>query len=113
MSIGQRLKEKRTESKLSLQKLSNLTGIPISSIRDYENDKYDPPISKVLKLSIALKCSIIWIATGEDKEKLNLTEKELKLIKIFNDINDVDKNEIIEYAEFKANKKIKSNNNIH
>ena len=44
---------------------------------------------------------------------MNLTEKELKLIKIFNDINDVDKNEIIEYAEFKANKKIKSNNNIH
>ena len=81
MKLQDIFKEKIKLSKLSLQKLSNLTGIPISSIRDYENDKYDPPISKVLKLSIALKCSIIWIATGEDKEKLNLTEKELKLIK--------------------------------
>lgn len=110
MTIGQRLKQQREELNISLRKLSEMTGIPTSSIRDYENDKYDPPISKTLKLSIALKCSIIWIATGKDKEELNLTKKELEVLKIFNLLDEKDKQEIYDYLEFKLTR-LKKNSN--
>lgn len=52
------IKEVRTRKDISLSKLADLTGISRSTINDYENHKYSPPLDDLEKIAIALYVSI-------------------------------------------------------
>lgn len=58
MTIGQSMRAARKKAKLSLRALSKLSGIYVTAICDYENDKRNPPISTVEILADALSISI-------------------------------------------------------
>lgn len=60
--IGRRLKEARKKAKLTQKKLSELTGIPEITIRQYEAGKYIPKHERAILLSYALKIPLVnWL----------------------------------------------------
>ena len=59
MSFAKRLKELRGQADLTQQQLAEVVGIPLGTIREYEQGKRlkDPPLSFVAKLAKALGVS--------------------------------------------------------
>ncbi|HEY7310012.1 MAG TPA: helix-turn-helix transcriptional regulator [Gemmataceae bacterium] len=54
VTFGDKLKELRTAAKLTQAGLASASGIPIGTIRDYEQGKRDPSLSTAQKLAHAL-----------------------------------------------------------
>ena len=52
------IEQVKTEKGVSLSQLANKTGIPLSTLRDYEKEKYSPRIDRVEKIAIALDVTI-------------------------------------------------------
>lgn len=67
-SIGDRIKSRRKELKLTIKNIHETTGLSIGNISDMENNKYAPSTSSLIPLSKVLECSIDWILTGENFE---------------------------------------------
>jgi transcriptional regulator with XRE-family HTH domain len=58
MEIGNRLKAKRTEKKLSAEYVAGEIGVDISTYRKYERDEVSPNLEKLEKIANALEVSI-------------------------------------------------------
>ena len=67
-SIGDRIKSRRKELKLTIKNIHETTGLSIGNISDMENNKYAPSTSSLIPLSKVLECSIDWILTGKNFE---------------------------------------------
>ncbi|MEF2968329.1 helix-turn-helix domain-containing protein [Paenibacillus sp. M1] len=65
-TIGERIKGKRKELKLTLKDINKLTGISTGNMSDLENDKYAPSVANLLLISKALSVSIDWLVTGKE-----------------------------------------------
>ncbi len=77
--LGHILKKLRKESRLTLKQVSEITGIPVSTINGYELGKVNPSVTKLMKLLECYRVHIIpllldgseWIdARGVDEETL-------------------------------------------
>ena len=64
--IGQRIREKRINKKLTQKQLANAAHIS-GNISELENNKYLPSAETLLYISRVLDCSIEWILTGENR----------------------------------------------
>lgn len=64
-TMGTRIRAARTAQNYSIQQLYELTGIPENNLIAFEEDRYVPPISMLLKLQKPLKCTIEWLLGGE------------------------------------------------
>lgn len=84
--IGNRIKTRRKELKLTQKDIYKSTGISTGNISDIENGISLPSASALVHLSAILDCSIDWILTGQepihsDETVLNtLGSKVTKLI---------------------------------
>lgn len=58
MTMGQSMKNARKKAGLTQKKLSEISGIPLTSIAKYEGDEVSPTITKVHILANALGISI-------------------------------------------------------
>jgi transcriptional regulator with XRE-family HTH domain len=58
MSFGVKLKQLRQEVGLSQTQLASASGVPVGTIRDYEQSKRDPLLSSAQKLAEALGVSL-------------------------------------------------------
>jgi transcriptional regulator with XRE-family HTH domain len=58
MSFGAKLKELRQQAGLSQTQLAEASGVPVGTIRDYEQSKRDPLLSSAQKLAAALSQSL-------------------------------------------------------
>jgi len=58
MKFGERIKTLRVLSKKSQTCVSTETGIPQTTISDWENDKSEPTVSDTKKLAVALNVSV-------------------------------------------------------
>jgi transcriptional regulator with XRE-family HTH domain len=58
MTFGEKLKELRTQTGLTQVQLAELSGVPLGTIRDYEQGKRDPLLRTALKLAQALNQSL-------------------------------------------------------
>lgn len=74
--LGDRLKELRTQKKLSMSKLSDLSGISKTTISDIENHKVNATINTLDKLAKALNVNINYLTSPSeyDKDKIVLLE---------------------------------------
>lgn len=104
MSIGQRLKMQREKKGLTQEQLSEKTDISLSSIKNYENDRYDLPVTKLIKLSDTLNCSFTWLATGKFSKTIDFTEQEIELFTIFKYLENEDKIESLDYMKYRYEK---------
>lgn len=56
MTLGEKIKEIRLKSNLTIQDLSKKSGLSVVSICHYENGKTKPTLTNLHKLSVALEC---------------------------------------------------------
>lgn len=66
MTIGQRIRERRKEKKLTLKDIFEQENIKTGNLSELENDKYLPSVQTLIALGRVLDCSIDWILTGEE-----------------------------------------------
>ncbi|HJF34481.1 MAG TPA: helix-turn-helix domain-containing protein [Clostridium perfringens] len=111
MTIGQRLKKKREEMILTQNQLSEKTGISVSSLKNYESDRHEPPITKLVQLSEVLDCGLVWLATGKINDIKENSSQESELINIFKLLNENDKMESLDYIKFRYERSKKNNIN--
>ena len=93
MTLGQRIKQRRKELRLSQSKLSKAAGVSDSSISLWESDTTAPRGENLHKLAKILQCSPTWILFGdEDKTPAEpvsvnfpqpMTEEELELLQLY------------------------------
>lgn len=72
MTFGSRMREFRTGLNQSQAIIASKTGIPQTTISDWENDKSEPTVSDIMKLSSALGVSISKLLA--ENEDLDSTE---------------------------------------
>lgn len=66
--IGQRLQQKRLQAKLSIKELVDMTGIPRSTLQNYEAGIRTPPLETVKLLAGVLKTTPSYLFTLVDHE---------------------------------------------
>lgn len=64
-AIGNRIKSKRLENKLSLNELAKKTGFTKSYLSQIENLKREPSISTLTKIAFALGVDVFFLISGE------------------------------------------------
>lgn len=87
MDISKRLKDIRQAKDISVYKLSQLSGVSETHIRDLERGDKNPSIETLFKLSVPLDISLPELL-NETGEVSYLTEKEKTLVECFRHLSD-------------------------
>lgn len=104
MSLGERIKEKRKENRLTQKKLADLLGgIDDSTISKWESNIYEPDATTIKRLSEILSVSPSYLISGKE----NSDEKISTAFYDFDNLTDEEK----EYLETQLEifRKIKKN----
>lgn len=108
MNIGQSLKNLRKQKNLTQKELASILKIGQASICEWEQNKYEPTLSAIIVLSKFFNCTIEELIGLSNLENTsNLTKKEQRLLKSFNQLDTDEQNKIIEDCEYFANKHTK------
>ncbi|MBE5780358.1 MAG: helix-turn-helix transcriptional regulator [Clostridiales bacterium] len=79
--IGQRMKQLREEKHLTLQQLSDITGVTVAAISRYENDQRLPRSNSIVAIANALNTSTDYLLTGQGANDLQ-EEKYRAMVEI-------------------------------
>ena len=96
--IGQRIKERRKELKITQTQIQQETSISSGNLSCIENGKYLPSAVALLELSKILDCSIDWMLTGKSSISENasiLDNEEAELLNGFRELSEDDKEELL------------------
>lgn len=78
MTIGARIRQLRTQNKLSGEKFGELCGVTKGAISQWESDMTTPPVDKLLDLRQKLDFSFDWLLSGNT----NYTTSDPKIIAV-------------------------------
>jgi transcriptional regulator with XRE-family HTH domain len=78
MDFAANLKRIREEAGLTQIGLANVSGVPVGTIRDYEQGKREPSLSAALKLAIALQRPLDALAGRDRNNPATATNTEVK-----------------------------------
>lgn len=107
-SIGDRIRIIRKTNRLNQNEYANFIGISQATLSELEQGKYNPSLERILSIHKVFKTNLSWLLTGdnlEENESINLLFNvsldgmELKLIEMFRNLKDYDKEEIIQYLK--------------
>lgn len=101
-TIGSRIAYIRKKSELNQKEFAARLGISQGNLSDMENNKYSPSAATLLSVIRCFNVSIDWLLTGDgpviiqvkkelEEELESLTEKEIELLTIFEQIPDEQK----------------------
>ena len=120
--IGNRIKERRKELKITQSQIQQETSISSGNLSCIENGKYLPSALALLELSKILNCSVDWILTGQSSisDNLDLLDiREKELLNSFRKLSEEDKDELLGIIDLKLRKRkrtmeemLKSSNSI-
>lgn len=121
MSFGENLKKIRKEKNITLKELAEKLEVTSPNISQYEHDKRNPSLKMILKFAAALNCSIEelipdtsleeyglykefnYIYGGniikEYEKSIGVNDDEMKLLKLYRNLNDKGKSKAIEYIK--------------
>lgn len=105
--IGQRIKERRKELKITQTQIQQETSISSGNLSCIENGKYLPSAVALLELSKILDCSIDWMLTGKSsisESSTILDNKEIELLNGFRELPEDDKEELMGLLRLKLRK---------
>ncbi len=105
--IGQRIKERRKELKITQTQIQQETSISSGNLSCIENGKYLPSAMALLELSKILNCSIDWMLTGKSLISNNsviLDDEEQKLLNGFRELPGEEREELIGILTMKLQK---------
>ncbi len=100
--IGKRIKFRRKELGLTQLQIKDNTGISSGNLSEIEHGYKLPSTPALIALSSVLNCSIDWLLKGELSNNNDLIlsdEKELSLIKVFRELPDEEKRELLEISQ--------------
>jgi transcriptional regulator with XRE-family HTH domain len=76
LNIGRKIRKLRKEERLTLQELSDLSGLSKPLLSQIENDQVIPPLATLLKIAKGLKVGIhFFFEEEEDRQKFVLLRK--------------------------------------
>ena len=107
ITIGQRIKERRKELKITQTRIQQETSISSGNLSCIENGKYLPSAIALLELSKILNCSVDWILTGKTAVSENanfLDTEEAELINSFRELPEDEKEELLYLLRLKVQK---------
>lgn len=105
--IGQRIKERRKELKITQTQIQQETSISSGNLSCIENGKYLPSAVALLELSKILDCSVDWLLTGESSISNNsifLDTEEKELLNGFRELPEDDREELLCLMQMKLRK---------
>ena len=105
--IGQRIKERRKELKITQTQIQQETSISSGNLSCIENGKYLPSAVALLELSKILNCSIDWMLTGNSsisESSTILDTEETELLNGFRELSEDDKEELLCLLQAKLRK---------
>jgi transcriptional regulator with XRE-family HTH domain len=77
LNLGQKIRRRRQEQRLTLQELSELSGLSKPLLSQIENDQVTPPIATLLKIAKGLKVGInYFFEEEEDRQKYVLVRRD-------------------------------------
>lgn len=97
MNLGEKIKKWRKENKITQGELSKRLGVEQTSISSYENGKAKPSLEVFATICQLMEKSADWLLF--DKEDDSLREDEKEMLKIYNGLNDKNKQRLIGRAE--------------
>ena len=104
MTIGERIKKRREELNISQQELAIKAGYKSrSSINKIEKDGRGLKSKKLQEIANILHTTPAYLM-GWEEEKKELSSKEKHLLQIYNQLNNQDKQEVINYATYKLSR---------
>ena len=68
MTLGERIRERRTAKRLTLQQVGDTFGINRASVSDWENNKTRPDLDRLVELARVLGTSTDFLLTGRQSE---------------------------------------------
>ena len=98
--IGQRIKDRRKELKITQQQIQAQTSISSGGLSCIENGKYLPSAPALIELSKILHCSVDWILTGKSSISENFEILDIKESELLNCFRQLDEDEQDEFLEF-------------
>lgn len=105
--IGQRIKERRKELKITQTQMQEETSISSGNLSCIENGKYLPSAVALLELSKILDCSVDWMLTGKSSisnNKTFLDNEEKELLDGFRELPEDDREELLCLLQMKLRK---------
>lgn len=104
MSIGERIRYRRKESKMTQKALAKALGLSDVSVSQWERDDSEPTGKNLFALCKALQCSPTWVLYGDDEQKPEpplfvapeLDERQKELLDLFNALPDSEQNAQLE-----------------
>lgn len=112
-----RIKELREEKGLTQAELANAIFTSQRNIGRWENAENEPTYSQLVKLADFFNVSIDFLVEREDDfgvkqfnetQSATLTSDEKRLLEAFNRLNDLEKEKLIDDAEFYANRHVRT-----
>lgn len=97
--VGQIVKQKREKAGLSQNALAKKAGISQASLNALESKTNNPSVETVFLLASALECSVSELLGEKQKENIFLTDRQLRLLEIFSQLNDAGKDSLLALAE--------------
>ena len=109
-----KIKELREEKNLSQLNLAKEIGTSQRNIGRWENEENEPSYAQLVKLAEFFNVSIDYLVGREDdyvkpQVESTLSYREQKLLRAFSQLDDDEKDKIIEDCEYFANKHTKVN----
>ena len=109
IKLGNKIKEKRIEYHLTMEKLGEIVGVSKSTISKWESGNIkNLKRNNIEALSKALHCSPLYLLDEQDEEVTKLANQtywNIKLNEIIMDFNDEQMEKLCDYAELLALKK--------
>lgn len=104
MEIKDIIRKRREELDLTYEQLGNMIGVGKSTVRKWEtgmieNMRRDNIVSLAKALNISPAILMGWEDTDEKENNIDLSTKEVILLKSFNKLNSEDKDKVIDYAK--------------
>ena len=97
MSLGEKLRDWRKNNKISQKDIGEKLEVDQKQISNYENGKSNPSLEGFITICQLMGVSADWLLF--DKEYDSLREDEKEMLKIYNGLNDKNKQKLIGKAE--------------
>ena len=104
-TIGERIKFRRKELKLTTTDIKNNAGISVGTLSEIENNIVVPSSKTIIKLSQVLECSTDYILLGKNKgQNKDGDIRANRLLTYFYAMSEESKEDILYQAEYLARK---------
>ena len=112
--IGQRIKDRRKELKITQLQIQAQTSLSSGNLSCIENGRYLPSATALIELSKVLHCSIDWILTGDSSisnSSFFLDNKESELINCFRQLDVDEQDEFLEFINIRLRRSQRGKSN--